>query len=94
MPESQPGVTGIICRCLTCSGSFEQKSGLPRGPLPPPDLFLRSRAGRGQGFLGEVVGLVDLYRMWLLVDVWSIMFQRDTMKNQGAEYYLLGRELI
>ncbi len=34
------------------------------------------------------------YRMWLLVDVWSIMFQTDKMKNQGAEYYLQARELI
>ena len=42
----------------------------------------------GPGFLGEVVGWVDLCRMWLQVDMWSIMFQTDKMENQGAEYYL------
>ena len=67
-------------------------SGLPRNPLPPPDLFLRSRAGRG--ILGEVVEWVDFYRMWLKVDVWSIVFQTDKMENQGAEYYLQAWELI
>ena len=35
-----------------------------------------------------MVGWVDFYRIWLLVDVWSIMFQTDNMKIQGAEYYL------
>ena len=32
--------------------------------------------------------------MWLLVDVWSIMFQTDKMKNQGKEFYLQARQLI
>jgi len=32
--------------------------------------------------------------MWLLADVWSIVFQTDKMENQGAEYYLHARELI
>jgi hypothetical protein len=32
--------------------------------------------------------------MWLVVDVRSIVFQTDKMKNQGAEYYLQARELI
>ena len=49
--------------------------------MPPPDLFLRSGAGRCPGFLGEVVGWVEFYRMWLLVDVWSIVLQTDKMKN-------------
>ncbi len=34
------------------------------------------------------------YRVWLLVDVWSIMFQTGKMKNQDAEYYLQAWELI
>lgn len=57
---------------MTCSESFEQKSGLPMCPLPPPDLFLSSGAGRG--ILVEVVEWVDFNRMWLLVDVWNIVF--------------------
>jgi len=60
---SQPGVTDILCRCVTCFGSFEQKSGLPRCPLPPPDLFLWSGAGRGKWFLGEV-GYVYVIGVW------------------------------
>jgi len=32
--------------------------------------------------------LGGFYRMWLLVDVWSIMLKTDKMKDQGAEYYL------
>ena len=69
-------------------------SGLLRCPLPPPDLFLRSGAGRVRGFLGEMVGWVDFYGMWFWVDVWSIMFQTDKMKNQGAGYCLQAQELI
>jgi len=34
------------------------------------------------------------YRMWLVVDMWSIVFQTDMMKNQGAEYDLQDWELI
>jgi len=65
IPRSQPGVNDIICRCVTSSGSFEQKSGLPMCPLPPPDLFLSLGAGRVLRFLGEVVGWVNFYKMWL-----------------------------
>ena len=42
----------IFCRCLTSSGSFDQMSGLPKGSLSPPDLFMGSGAGRDKGFFG------------------------------------------
>jgi len=53
----------------------------------------QGRAGV-RGFLSEVVEWVDFNKMWLLADVWSIVFQTDKMENQGAEYYLHARELI
>ena len=34
------------------------------------------------------------YRMLLLVDMWSIVFQTYMMKNHDAEYYLQARKLI
>ena len=39
-------------------------SGLPRDPLPPPDLFLGSRAGRGRGFLGSGVCVCNWRVVW------------------------------
>jgi hypothetical protein len=42
-------------------------------------------------FVWELGGF---YRMWFLVDVWSIVFQTDKMKNHDAEYYLQARVLI
>jgi len=69
------------------------KVGSTKGFLAAAGFVQEARAGRGKGFLGEVVGWIDLCRMWLLVDVWGIVFQTDKMENQGVECYLQGREI-
>ena len=52
--------------------------------------------GSGEGlwslyiFMQEWVGF---YRMWLVVDVWSIVFQTYMMKNHDAEDYLQALDL-